>query len=139
MADRGDGGDGRIRFEATEGRIQIEGTVTPEPTTGQLSVEPEPAGGRQRPGDFNQDGKLNVADATALLRFLFADSTTPLPCGGNAVSEGGNLTLLDVNGDEGVNIADAVYTLTYLFLGGEPPVRGIECVSMVGCPDVCGP
>jgi hypothetical protein len=97
----------------------------------------EPQGGLQKPGDFIQDGRLDVSDAAFLLLHLFGGSTVPLPCGGASAQEGGNLTLLDSNGDVKVDAADAVYILNYLFLRGAPLVQGTACVRIAGCPDVC--
>ncbi|MEM7165961.1 MAG: dockerin type I domain-containing protein [Planctomycetota bacterium] len=63
-------------------------------------------------GDSNNDGTLNIADAVAILNFLFS--------GGLAVDP--NCTeAADANGDGSVNIADAVYVLSHLFSMGAPP------------------
>jgi hypothetical protein len=60
-------------------------------------------GGGQIPGDMNQDGKLDISDAPALLGHLFLGTFPLLPCEGGdrtAVDPGpGNLALLDSNGD----------------------------------------
>jgi hypothetical protein len=99
----------------------------------------EPTGGRQRPGDFSQDGRLTVSDAVTYLRYLFGRRPVELPCGEQSAAEGGNLLLLDVNGDAAVDVADPVYLLTYLFLSGPPAVQGPECIRIPGCPDACMP
>jgi hypothetical protein len=88
--------------------------------------------GGQRPGDINQDQKLNLADAVGMLQHLFGDSPSP-PC----ASDEGNQTLLDLNGDRTVNLADAVHSLNYLFSSGEAPALGTDCVPIPGCPDIC--
>ena len=41
------------------------------------------------------------------------------------------------DGDGKVNLADVIYTLSHLFRGGAPPVLGVECVSIEGCPSLC--
>jgi len=64
-----------------------------------------------RRGDINGDGRYNVADASKLLRYLFADQPVGFDCH----------EAIDVNNDKSVNIADAIYLLTYLFLNGPPP------------------
>ena len=97
-----------------------------------LSTEPESL---QRPADCNQDGLLDISDAVCLLGLLFlADGD--LPCGDGTFS-GPNVTLLDSNGDGDVDISDPVYVLVSLFAGGLPPVLGMDCVSVPGCPSVC--
>lgn len=101
----------------------------------------EPTGGRQKPGDFNQDGKLDLSDPVALLGSLFLGGESP-PCGERQLGDPGNLTLLDGNGDGKVDLSDAVYTLQFLFLGGPPPVECVnpscgDCILIPDCPDVC--
>ncbi len=89
--------------------------------------------GRQLPGDFTQDRKLNIADAIGVLRHLFA-GVSVLPCD----SEVANQTLLDVNGDNKLDGSDALYTLRYLFSAASPAaVLGTECVSIPECPSAC--
>jgi hypothetical protein len=92
--------------------------------------------GRQRPGDANQDGELDISDAVGLLRLLFAGSGLAAPCDG-AVNAGGNLALLDANGDASLNIADVVALLAYLFNHGPPHALGTSCVRLEGCPSAC--
>ena len=108
-------------------------------TPGIASIAVLPAGGGQVPGDLNQDSNVDISDAISLLGHLFVGSPAVLPCGDGAVTDPGNLLLLDVNGDNGVNLTDAVGLLTWLFRGGAPPVRGQECVRIPGCPDACAP
>ncbi len=60
-----------------------------------------------RRGDCNDDGKVNVADATCALDWLFGGGQQP-DC----------LAALNTNGDADVNLVDAVYLLLFLFSGG---------------------
>ena len=57
-------------------------------------------------GDTNEDGDVDISDASATLSFLFT--------GAEQVSCD---DALDANDDGGVDIGDPVYTLNYLFLG----------------------
>ncbi|MCZ6793685.1 MAG: lamin tail domain-containing protein, partial [Planctomycetota bacterium] len=95
-------------------------------------------GGRQLPGDANQDGELNISDALRFLQLLFQRDER-LPCGAGGLSAGGNRMLLDVNGDGGVNVTDAVGVLHFLFGGGLSPALGTSCIPIEGCEDVCRP
>ncbi len=63
-------------------------------------------------GDANDDGDVNIADATATLGFLF-----------EADVESRCLKALDSNDDGVVNISDPTFLLNFLFAGGEliPP------------------
>jgi hypothetical protein len=72
-----------------------------------------------RRGDANGDGRSDISDAIAILRYLFSGSF-----------QIGCLLAADVNGDGGVDLADAIYALNYQFRGGAaPPEPG---------PDECG-
>ncbi len=93
--------------------------------------------GWQRPGDINQDGRFDISDCVGYLRFLLGSVTSPLPCEGSDIGEGANLQLLDLNGDGRVNLADPVYGLSFLFAAGPPPVLGVQCVPIEGCPHAC--
>ena len=93
-------------------------------------------GGRQRPGDANQDGRLDVSDAVAYLRYLFGATGLPAPCDG-ALNEGGNLALLDMNGDGRIDIADPAALLAYLFNHGPGHPLGTHCLRIEGCPSAC--
>ena len=54
---------------------------TPATQGATISVCPEiPEGGLQKPGDENQDGKLDISDAVALLNFLFLGGPPPKNC-----------------------------------------------------------
>jgi hypothetical protein len=91
----------------------------------------------QRPGDCNQDGKVDLSDAVCLLGFLFLASPASLPCGDGASADLANRELLDWNDDAALDLSDAVGTLTWLFLGGPPHALGSGCRAMSGCPDAC--
>lgn len=93
-------------------------------------------GRRQRPGDANRNGSVEIGDAIALLFALFVEPV-PLPCGG-APGDPGNRTLLDWNGDSRVDASDAILTLDHLFRGGPAHVLGTGCVEVQGCPALCG-
>jgi hypothetical protein len=96
------------------------------------------AGGRQRPGDCNQDGEFDISDAICLLGHLFLGAPAELPCEGGTAADPQNVALLDLNGDRGIDLSDPVHGLSFLFQGGGPPLLGGECVRLVGCPDRCG-
>ncbi len=66
-------------------------------------------------GDPNGDGALNIADAIAMLGYLFGGE--PLNC----------VAAMDVNGDNVADISDAIYELSFLFSGGPGPVGGADC------------
>jgi hypothetical protein len=100
------------------------------------AVDPS-AGGRQLPGDGNQDRSLDISDALILILYLFGDAGRPPPCDGATVHEGGNRTLLDLNADLEVDLTDAIHLLSYLFTAGAPPAAGVSCIPIAGCPDAC--
>ena len=89
--------------------------------------------GLQRPGDSNQDGRLDVGDVVHFLRFLFTDQVSQLPCGAGTSLDAGNVALLDFNGDSELDLADAVAAVLYLFSGGSSHVLGIVCTDVPGC------
>ncbi|MGQ9591721.1 MAG: hypothetical protein ACUVYA_15665 [Planctomycetota bacterium] len=76
---------------------------------GALAPVPAPEGSFVR-GDANRDGAVDVADAVALILWLFAASVEP-PC----------LDSLDADDSGAIDITDAVHLLRYLFLAGPPP------------------
>jgi len=94
--------------------------------------------GRQLPADANQDSLVDISDGVALLRHLFGRSPAVLPCGDGTLSSEGNIALLDANGDDAVDVADVLWVLAYLFRSGDSPSLGTRCVSLPGCPNVCG-
>jgi hypothetical protein len=101
------------------------------PGTGPAPV----SGGLQRPGDLNQDGLLDISDAVALLRFLFAGAT--LPCGDGTLVSESNRALADANADGAADVTDAVRVLAFLFQRGPAPVLGTGCVRLAECAEAC--
>jgi hypothetical protein len=115
-------------------RWQPSGMLDGTPGSGEGGAPP---GGRQRPGDSNQDGLVDISDAVSLLNRLFLSGQSPLPCEGSDTGDGGNGLLLDVNGDTAVDLSDAVAVLAFLFRSGAPPALGTGCVRIDGCPERC--
>ena len=105
------------------------------PGIDESEIEPR---GRQLPGDANQDARVDISDAVALLLHLFGRRPELPPCGDGMLDSPGNIAVLDSNGDEAVNVSDAVWLLGYMYQGGAPPSRGTDCLRLVGCPNVCG-
>ncbi len=72
-------------------------------------------------GDTNQDGRIDIADAIAVLQHLFA-APIKLPC----------MDAADANDDEALNIADPIRILGHLFgaAGPLPPPR--QCAGDPG-------
>ena len=70
-------------------------------------VDANSAGEVFKRGDANDDGGLNIADAIAILSFLFGGSEPP-----------GCRDAGDANDDGQLNIADAIALLGHLFGGG---------------------
>ncbi len=76
----------------------------------------EPGDRRLRRGDSTGDGKLDIADAVAVLGALFLGQ--PISC-----ADAG-----DANDDGALNLTDPIAILQYLFLGGDPiPPPAAEC------------
>ena len=94
------------------------------------------SGGRQRPGDANQDASLDIGDAVSMLLIIFGAPTRSPPCDG-AVDSEANVALLDFNADRLVDQSDAVYLLVYLYRSGPPHTLGQRCVRIEGCADAC--
>jgi hypothetical protein len=111
----------------------------PDGSPGIAEGGPPPEGGMQRPGNINQDLRLDISDGVALLGHLFLGSGPALPCEGESVRDGGNFTLFNVNGDASIDLTDAVGILNFLFLSGPPPALGRNCVRITGCSDACAP
>jgi len=63
-------------------------------------------------GDANGDGKINSADVSYLINYLFVGGPAPNP-----------LWVGDANSDGNINSADAAYLINYLFVGGPAPDR----------------
>lgn len=100
--------------------------------------ELEEGWGFMRPGDMNQDARLDLSDAVSYLIYLFDAGDHDLPCGDGAVDHAGNKTLFDLNDDDDVDLADAIYLLSYLFNNGDAPVAGEWCIPVFECPNYCG-
>jgi hypothetical protein len=96
-------------------------------------------GGLQSPGDANQDGSTNIADAIWLLGHLFLGTFPVLPCDGGTASTPapGALSLLDQSGDGDMDLTDPIGLLNHLFSSGPPHPLGAGCTSVAGCPDTC--
>jgi hypothetical protein len=144
LGDRLGGEDLRIGTLAFEdGLAGLEGPVRNRMAVGDLSLEPcnrllarvslrfERAEGFRR-GDANADARVDVADASYALNFLFLGG--PAPSCENAA---------DVNDDARVDISDPSFLLNFLFLGGrtvpapfpgcgvDPSPEGFGCLE--GC------
>lgn len=65
-------------------------------------------------GDADNNGVINVSDATYLIAFMFGGGPAP----GDCRYQWG---LGDANGDGTVNISDTVYLMAYIFSGGPSP------------------
>ncbi len=86
-------------------------------------------------GDANADGGIDIADAVAVLGYLFA-SGAPFACASSA----------DANDDGRLDLSDAVRILVHLFgdgaplpepftaCGGDPTEDGLECAIPAPCP-----
>ena len=86
-------------------------------------------------GDANADGTVDIADAVAVLGYLFA-SGAPFACASSA----------DANDDGRLDLSDAVRVLVHLFgdgaplpepftaCGGDPTEDGLECAVSAPCP-----
>ena len=99
-----------------------------------LNVGADP-GGRQVPGDCNQDGLLDISDGLCLLYGLVDGPPANPPCGDPGSGFAG--TLLDFDGENGVNLTDVVGMLNYLFLNGPTHDLGENCLQVPGCVEVC--
>ena len=63
-------------------------------------------------GDCNDDGTVDVSDASCALNWLFTSKATP-----------GCIAALNTNGDGDVDLSDSVWLLNFLFVGGPPPAE----------------
>jgi hypothetical protein len=97
----------------------------------------EPAG-LQLPGDCNQDGLLDIADAICIFGVLFSGTPPAFPCGDGTSGDAANLELLDWQADRQIDLSDGVSALNWLFLDGPPHQLGRSCVRITWCDeDVC--
>jgi hypothetical protein len=103
-----------LEVEVTPQRLTLRARdESPEPIDEFSIIQGEP-----RPdflllrGNVNGDRVVNLADAIALLVWLFQnDPLSPIAC--RAAS--------DTNGDQSVDLADPIYLLWHLFIGGPAP------------------
>ncbi|MBI4606298.1 MAG: hypothetical protein HY721_30405 [Planctomycetes bacterium] len=107
-----------------------------------ITVGAAPPGGKQKPGDENQDGKLDLSDPVSVLNHLFLGTNPSLPCGDGTAGHAANIKLLDGNGDGKIDLSDAIRVLSFLFLGALPPDAcggdpQCPCVVIADCPEVC--
>ncbi len=95
----------------------------------------------QVPGDCNQDGRLDISDASCVFGVLFLGTPEAFPCGDGLPGDAGNLGLLDWQPDGNVDLSDGVAILNFLFSGGPPHTRAVGgneitgCIIVPGCPD----
>lgn len=68
------------------------------------------------PGDVNNDGSANLADAVYLINYIFKTGPEPQPY----------ICVGDVNADGITNIGDVVYMINYTFKSGPPPRDGCQ-------------
>jgi hypothetical protein len=135
-------GDYKIRLTITDSGCEGDAGIS---ASADHTLHVGAAGGMQKPGDMNQDGKLDLSDAVALLDHLFLGGPRfqKLPCEGQtAASPGpGELSLLDANHDRLINIADPIFVLQFLFGGGPKPFLCADadcgCVVVAGCSTRC--
>ncbi len=84
------------------------------------------SGGSQKPGDYNQDGNLDVSDAISVFGYLFLGAAEP-----------GCLAGLDYNGDDRMDLSDGIGLLNWLFQGGAGHALGLDCVVIENCESAC--
>jgi hypothetical protein len=98
-------------------------------------------GGSQRPGDYTQDGNAaDITDGITVLELIILGTSsgglTEMPCGPDFQSEA-NRAAQDINLDGLIDITDGIYLLEFLILGSSPPMQGLDCILVPGCPDSC--
>jgi polyhydroxybutyrate depolymerase len=76
-------------------------------------------------GDFNDDGEMNIADAIAILGWLFLNEPPELACRKSA----------DVNDSGEIDISDAISLLGFEFLGGQAPPEPYPSCGTDASPD----
>jgi hypothetical protein len=103
------------------------------------SVTVVPAGGGQISGDCNQDGKLDIADASCIFGVLFLGTPEEFPCGDGTPADPANVALIDWQPDSRIDLSDGVAALNFLFSGGPAHPAGEACRRIVGCADACAP
>jgi len=65
------------------------------------------------PGDFNDDGSINLLDILELIDYKFRDGAPPV-----------NMNAADPDGDCSSNLLDILYLIDFKFRGGPAPVPG---------------
>jgi len=65
------------------------------------------------PGDANNNGSINILDATFLINYLYKSGAAP-DCNDEA----------DANGNNAINILDVTYLINYLYKSGSVPICG---------------
>lgn len=78
---------------------------------GTITIDPTQSGETFLRGDTNLDTKVDLADAIAILDYLFGEGGTP------EIKDAA-----DPNDDGDINLADAIYILDYLFGEGDDPM-----------------
>jgi len=79
-------------------------------------------------GDANSDGRLDLSDGIAIVRYLFLDGDEP-----------GCLAAGDTDDNGRLELTDAVIIASFLFTGGPPPVApGPDHCSVDETPDALG-
>ena len=84
-----------------------------------------------------------ISDVICLLKILYGGfflvpSRSITPCGSDDLDDPSNMVVLDFNGDGTVSLTDAISIARFAFSGGAPPAAGLDCVTLVGCPDSPG-
>jgi dockerin type I repeat protein len=64
------------------------------------------------PGDYNDDGLVNLGDALYLTEYIFKNGPAPVGGAGRA----------DANGDSYIDISDVIYIVRHIY-GGAPEPR----------------
>ncbi len=85
-------------------------------------------------GDVDQDGRVNITDAIAIIEYLFTDPQRHLPC----------LDAADVNDSGRLNISDPIFILNFLFqdaasqipppfpaAGPDPTADNLDCAASI--------
>ena len=95
-------------------------------------------GGRQVPGDCNQDGALDLSDGLCVLGVLFLGAPAEFPCATGTASDSANLLLLDWEPNGELTISDAIRLLTYIFDGGPAAPLAVPGFETTGCRSIPG-
>jgi hypothetical protein len=64
-------------------------------------------------GDVSNDNKLNLADITRLIAWVYAGGEAPFP----------SPDLGDVNCNGKIGLSDITWLISHVYLGGPPPVK----------------